>query len=69
MNKFKQVLITWGIVYVLITALIYLLNQLLIDQPIYFRTLVLSGIMVFALQYLIFPAINKLKNKLKIVKS
>ncbi|MGB0524485.1 MAG: hypothetical protein ACPGJS_16050 [Flammeovirgaceae bacterium] len=59
MNKLKKVLTIWGIVYLLITALIYCLSEWLATQPIYVRTLVLSGVMVFGLQYLIFPILNK----------
>ena len=61
MSKLKNVLFTWVIVYVLITILIYVLNVWLMNVPIYFRTLVLSGLMVFGLQYVIFPTIEKLK--------
>ncbi|HAS39811.1 MAG TPA: hypothetical protein DCS93_05000 [Microscillaceae bacterium] len=61
MSKLKNVLFTWVIVYVLITLLIYVLNVWLKNVPIYFRTLVLSGLMVFGLQYVIFPTIAKLK--------
>ena len=59
MQKFKKVLTIWGIVYLLITALIYVLQAWLASQPIYVRTLLLSGIMVFGLQYLVFPILNK----------
>lgn len=61
MKKLRQVLMTWSIVYLLITVLIYGLNEWLIQQPIYVRTLVLSAVMVFGLQYVIFPAIEKIK--------
>lgn len=59
MKKLKSVLTIWIIVYVLITVLIYLMDQWLSSNPIYIRTLVLSAIMVFSLQYLIFPVLNK----------
>ncbi|OJJ19921.1 hypothetical protein BKI52_15700 [marine bacterium AO1-C] len=61
MSKLKNVLFTWVIVYLLIPLLIYALNVWLMNVPIYIRTLLLSGLMVFGLQYLIFPAIEKLK--------
>lgn len=59
MQKFKKVLTIWGIVYLLITALIYFLQAWLASQPFYVRTLILSAIMVFGLQYLVFPILNK----------
>ena len=59
MTKLKKVLINWSIIYVLITALIYVLNQWLIAYPIYIRTLVLSGIMVFTMQYVVSPFMKK----------
>jgi len=61
MKKFKTVLKIWTIVYVLITTLIYALSEWLVLQPIYIRTLVLSGVMVFGLQYVVFPIMNQLK--------
>ena len=62
MKKLRQVLTTWSIVYLMITVLIYGLNEWLIQQPIYVRTLVLSAVMVFGLQYVILPAIEKIKS-------
>lgn len=63
MNKLKKVLLGWLIVYLLITVLVYSLNGLLIELPIYIQTLILSGLIEFSLQYLILPTIQKLKNK------
>lgn len=60
MEKLKNVLTIWFIVYLMITGLFYLLNTWLVLFPIYLRTLILSGVMVFALQYLIFPALQKI---------
>ena len=62
MRKLRNVIVNWGVIYVLITALIYVLNQWLITYPLYLRTLVLSGIMVFGMQYMISPFLSKLLN-------
>ena len=59
MPKLKHVLIIWIVVYALITALIYLTNPWLVPHPVYIRTLILSVIMVFGLQYLVFPLLAK----------
>lgn len=61
MNKFKHTLISWVTAYLLITAILYGLNQWLLHYPLYLRTLLLSGLMVFAMQYAAFPALQKLK--------
>lgn len=64
MKRLRNVMINWGVIYVLITALIYALNQWLVTYPIYLRTLALSGVMVFVMQYMISPFLEKLlKNK------
>lgn len=62
MSKLKNVVTLWGIVYLIITLLFYGLSQWLTPLPIYMRTLVLSGLMVFILQYLVLPGLQKLKN-------
>ncbi|MEM7572666.1 MAG: hypothetical protein AAF433_07190 [Bacteroidota bacterium] len=59
MKRLLQVLRIWLVVYLLITLLFYLLQQWLVIMPIYLRTLLLSGIMVFALQYWILPLLRK----------
>jgi len=64
MKKLQNVLIIWIPVYFLITGLFYSLNNWLVSMPIYLRTLLLSGIMVFGIQYVILPGIQQLK-KLK----
>lgn len=61
MNRFKNTLISWSVAYLLITVILYSLNQWLMDYPLYLRTLVLSGLMVFTMQYAAFPALQKLK--------
>ncbi|MBV6647376.1 MAG: hypothetical protein KI790_18100 [Cyclobacteriaceae bacterium] len=63
MEKLKNAVVMWLIVYVLITGLFYGLNTWLSLFPIYFRTLVLSGLMVFTLQFLILPGMRKWKEK------
>lgn len=61
MQKLKNVLFIWIIVYALITVLVYSFNIWLMEIPIYLRTLVLSLTMVFGLQYAIFPIVEKFK--------
>ena len=63
MEKLKNVIMIWGIVYMMITGLFYLLNNWLHLYPIYFRTFILSGLMVFALQYLVLPFIQKFSKR------
>ena len=63
MKKFRKVLINWGIIYFLITTLIYTLHQWLGDYPLFLQTLILSGIMVFMMQYMISPLLEKLLNR------
>ena len=58
MKTIKSTIRTWLIVYFLITGLMYGLNHW---YPIYLRTLILSGLMVFALQYLVAPVLQKWK--------
>ena len=61
MKTVKSTIRTWFIVYLLITGLMYGLNQWLTLYPIYVRTLILSGMMVFAVQYLVNPVLQKWK--------
>ncbi len=61
MKIIKSTIRTWLIVYFLITGLMYGLNQWLSLYPIYLRTLILSGLMVLALQYLVTPVLQKWK--------
>ncbi len=55
-------MLVWLIVYAMITLLLYGIQDWLQPLPIYLRTLVLSGMMVFGLQYLIFPSLQKWQN-------
>ena len=50
MQKLKNVLTIWLIVYVLITSLYYSLQEWLSLFPLFIRTAVLSAVMVFGLQ-------------------
>ena len=61
MQKLKSVLTIWLIVYVLITSLYYSLQEWLSLFPLFIRTAVLSAVMVFGLQYVIFPLIAKVR--------
>lgn len=61
MKQLKNTLLTWGIAYLLITGLLYALNSWLAPYPIYLKTLVLSGLMVFAMNYFIFPGLKRIR--------
>lgn len=61
MQKLKQVLLIWAIVYVLITTLLYGMGSWIANLPVYGRTLLLSAVMVFAMNYVVMPALQKLK--------
>ncbi|GAB5523400.1 MAG: hypothetical protein Roseis2KO_12720 [Roseivirga sp.] len=60
MSRFKNTLISWATAYVLIATILYGFNQWLVHYPLYLRTLALSGLMVFVMQYAAFPALQKL---------
>lgn len=66
MQKLKETFRLWIIVYVLITSILYGLHTVLLPLPIWLRSLVLSGLMVFVMQYIVFPVLQKLSNKPKI---
>ena len=64
MKKLKNVVILWMMVYLLITTLFFLLNPWLMLMPLYIRTLILSMIMVFGMQYVILPSLEQLKTNI-----
>ncbi len=55
-NRHKQALLTWLIVYPMITVLLAILEPVVAGLALPLRTLVLSVIMVPALVYLALPA-------------
>lgn len=59
MKSLSHVLRVWLIVYVRITTIIYSLDHWLNDLPTLVKTAILSGMMVFALQYALLPLLNK----------
>ena len=61
MHKLKNVITTWVIVYVLITSLYYSLQDWLSLFPLFVRTGILSGVMVFGLQFVVFPILAKIR--------
>lgn len=61
MKKLKTTMWTWLIVYLLITGILYALQTWLTPLPIYVRTLILSALMVFSLQYVVLPGIEKIR--------
>ena len=61
MEKLNQVLLIWAIVYVLITSLLYGMGSWIADLPVYGRTLLLSTVMVFAMNYVVIPTLQKFK--------
>ncbi|MEO0341232.1 MAG: hypothetical protein AAF242_18720 [Bacteroidota bacterium] len=65
MEKLKNAIVTWIAAYLLITGLLIGLNAYLNEVPLYIRTLILSGLMVFLLQYLVFPFIHLITQKIK----
>jgi len=54
-NRHKLALLTWVVVYPMITLLLAVLDPLLRDLAMPLRTLVLTGVMVPGLVYLIMP--------------
>ena len=61
MHKLKNVITTWVLVYVLITSLYYSLQDWLSLFPLFVRTGILSGVMVFGLQFVVFPILAKIR--------
>lgn len=64
-QRLKDTLKTWTIVYVIITLLLYGLGTWLNQFPLFARTLILSGIMVFLMQYLVIPALKSITKQAK----
>ncbi|WP_299476068.1 hypothetical protein [uncultured Roseibium sp.] len=57
-NKNKMAILTWLVVYPLITALLAVLEPLLSGIPMPLRSFVLTVIMVPAMVYLIMPTVT-----------
>lgn len=65
-NRHKMALLTWAIVYPMITALLATLEPLLSDVALPLRSLLLTLIMVPTLAYIAMPyATSRLENWLK----
>jgi predicted SnoaL-like aldol condensation-catalyzing enzyme len=63
MIKFKTTLLNWLAVYLFVTLLFIVFGNLLSVLPLFFRTLLLTCLLVFSMTYLIAPAIKKIFNK------
>ena len=59
MNRHRQALLTWAVVYPLITGLLLLLEPWLEGVTLPLRTFVLSALMVPILSYLALPILMK----------
>lgn len=61
MNRHRTALLTWAIVYPMITVLLFILEPMIGELPVALRSLVLTVIMVPALVYVAMPyATNRL---------
>ena len=56
----KLALLTWAVVYPLITGILLLLEPVLGDVPVYLRTLLLTAILVPTMVYLAMPLATRL---------
>lgn len=61
-TSLKTFLATWLGAFLLITALLYALGPMMAEWPVWLRALVLSGLMVLAMQSLMSPVISMLTN-------
>ena len=59
-NRHKMALITWSVVYPLITVLLMVLEPLLAGLPVPLRTLILTLILVPLMGYVAMPAATRL---------
>jgi len=57
--RYKTFLLTWFAIYPLINLILFLGNNLLNALPIYLRTLLLTGILVFLMTYVVMPRLNR----------
>ncbi len=57
-NRHKMALLTWSVVYPLITVLIATLDPVVDALPMPLRTLILSAIMVPVMVYVVMPAVT-----------
>jgi antibiotic biosynthesis monooxygenase (ABM) superfamily enzyme len=55
MSRHRLALLTWVVVWPLITALLLALEPLVADLPLPVRTLILSGLMVSIMSYAAMP--------------
>ena len=66
MNKHKQAVLTWAVVYPMITGLLIVLEPYVASLSLPFRTLILSALMVPAMVYVAMPFTTaRLKNWLQ----
>jgi antibiotic biosynthesis monooxygenase (ABM) superfamily enzyme len=58
-TKHKLALLTWMVIYPLITLILYVFKEELGSLPLLLRTLVLTVILVCLMNYLIMPSLKK----------
>ena len=61
MNKLLNAMKIWMIAFLMITIIQFGLQDWLTSLSIYAKSLILSGIMVFGLQYMVFPMLKWLE--------
>lgn len=55
MSRLRLALVTWAVVWPLITGLLLALDHVVADLPVPLRTLILSGLMVPIMSYAAMP--------------
>lgn len=58
-NKHKMALLTWLVIYPLITGIFYLFGQELMELPLVVRTFLLTVFLVALMNYFIMPRLIK----------
>lgn len=56
----KTFFLLWGAAFMIITALLYGLQAVMIDWPLWCKTLLLSGLMMVIMQRIVTPVVKKL---------
>ncbi len=61
-SKHKIALLTWIVIYPLITVIFLLFNEQLMELPLAIRTLILTVVLVGLMNYIIMPNLRKKLN-------
>jgi antibiotic biosynthesis monooxygenase (ABM) superfamily enzyme len=61
-------LLNWIGAFVTITTLLYAMQPMMVEWPIWLRALTLSGLMVLLMQTFVMPSIAKLTQKIGLTK-